>query len=212
MSKLIAFILLASCTTATTRPINNFDTLPLPSDSSTLYFNLKSQKDTTPNALDSFVNEWYSQMLFALHEPVLKDYQGTMEIYRFTWLRSFHHPVVVRVEKKGDRVRVTSKVTDGAGGYEPGKIIVDNKFELSQVNIDTINDRLVAAGFWKIKTENDDDRGADGSEWIIEGFKGQKYHVAVRWSPDRGTKFRRIGEYLLSVSGIKNEPAKGDDY
>src|SRR5687767_3485207 len=99
MTRLIAFIFFASCTAS----VNNFDTLPPPSDSSTLYFNLKPQQDTTPNALDSFVNEWYSQMLFALHEPVLKDYQGEMEIYRFTWLRSFHNPAVVRVEKKGDR-------------------------------------------------------------------------------------------------------------
>ena len=35
-----------------------------------------------------------------MEEPVLSSYKGDKEIYRFTWLRTFHHPVAVRLEKK----------------------------------------------------------------------------------------------------------------
>lgn len=106
-----------------------FDTLPLPSDSTTFYFKIKANRhDTTRDALDTFVNSWYSKMLFALKEPILKDYKADKEIYRFTWLRTFNHPVVIRLEKQGNAVRLFSKVSDGAGGYEPGNIIFDTSF------------------------------------------------------------------------------------
>jgi hypothetical protein len=108
-------------------------------------------------------------------------------------------------------VRVISKVSDGAGGYEAGKIIFNKTVTHSQKQVDTINLRLEEAGFWTAPTEIRR-YGADGSEWIIEAYKGKKYHVAVRWTPDPGTEFRRIGEYLLSISGIKNKTGGDDDY
>jgi hypothetical protein len=30
---------------------------------------------------------------------VLVDYQGDSEIYRFTWLRTFHKPIAIRIQK-----------------------------------------------------------------------------------------------------------------
>jgi len=70
--------------------------------------------------------------------------------------------------------------------------------------MDSINYRLEIAKFWALQTESNI-AGNDGSEWIIEVFKNNRYHMVVRWSPDNGTDFRRIGEYLLSVSAIRNE-------
>ena len=212
----IIFLAAASCTTATDKTIqgdNKFDTLPLPVDSATFYFKTKPNwQDTTRDALDTFVNSWYSHMLFALKEPVLNDYKGGKEIYRFTWLRSFHHPAVVRLEKQGDIVRLFSKVCSGAGGYEPGKIIFDTSFNLTHKQVDTINVKLDSANFWMLQTESRDNTGTDGSEWIIEVFKDNKYHMAVRWTPDKGTTFRNIGNYLLSISQIKNEIGEHGDY
>jgi hypothetical protein len=206
----------ASCTTGTDKTIqanNKFDTLPLPADSSMLYFITKANwQDTTRDALDTSVNSWYSHMLFALKEPILKNYKGNKEVYRFTWLRSFNHPAVIRVENQGAIIRLFSKVSDGAGGYEPGKIIFDTTLALTQNQIDTINHKLEVAKFWTLPTESRDNNGKDGSEWIIEIFKDNKYHMVVRWTPMRGTAFRIIGEYLISISQIKNETAEHRDY
>ncbi|GEO11104.1 hypothetical protein SAE01_36000 [Segetibacter aerophilus] len=178
----------------------------MPADSATFYFKIKTNwQDTTRDALDTFVNTWYSKMLFALKEPVLKDYKAGKEVYRFTWLRTFNHPVVIRLEKQGDIVRLFSKVSDGAGGYEPGKIIFDTTVNLTSKQIDTINSRLDTAKFWLLQTEANNNNGNDGSEWIIEVYKDKHYHMAVRWTPDKGTAFRSIGEYLLSILQIKNE-------
>ena len=146
--------LTSSCKTGADKTINSnakFDTLSLPVDSATFYFETKPNwQDTTNNAVDSFVNSWYSKMLFALHEPVLKKYNGDKEIYRFTWLRTFNHPVSLRLEKQGDIVKLFSKVCYGAGGYEPGKIILDTTIILTQKQVDTINIKLDNAKFWAL--------------------------------------------------------------
>lgn len=206
---ILTILFLDSCTTTTDKTIQGdekFDMSPLPVDSATFYFKTKDNwQDTTRDALDTFVNSWYSHMLFALKEPVLTNYKGDKEVYRFTWLRTFNHPAVIRLVKQGDIVRLFSKVSDGAGGYEPGIIIFDTTLNLTQKQIDTVNLKLDAAKFWALQTETREDNGKDGSEWIIEVYKDHTYHMAVRWTPEKGTAFRRIGEYFLSISQIKNE-------
>lgn len=204
----ILLFLVTSCTSTPEKKIQakvDYDTLPLPTDSTTLYFKTKPDyRDTTSDAVTAFVNSWFSKMLFALKEPVLKDYQGDKEIYRFTWLRSFNHPVAIRLEKQSNIVRIFSKVCGGAGGYEPGKVIFDTTFLLTQKEVDGFNERLEAAKYWSMQTENNV-MGNDGSEWILEVFKNGFYHMVVRWSPFDEIAFRKIGEYLLSISQIKNE-------
>ena len=213
---LITSFVIVSCSNETNKSAkgdNKFDTLPSPQDSTSFYFKTKSNwRDTTRDALDTFVNSWYSQMLFALEEPVLKDYNGSKEIYRFTWLRSFNHPVVIRVEKQGEIVLLFSKVSAGAGGYDPGKIIFDTTLRLTQKHIDTINLRLDNARFWTLQTETKNENGSDGSEWIIEAFKNNIYHMVVRWTPTNKMAFRSIGEYLISISQIKDETGENDFY
>ena len=185
---------------------SKFETLPIPIDSAILYFKTKpNSHDTTRNAIDSFSNSWYSKMLFAFKEPVLKSYKSDKEIYRFTWLRTFNHPVSVRLEKQGDIVKLFSKVLNGAGGYEPGKIIFDTIINLTQKQVDIMNFKLDNARFWNLQTESREYNGEDGSEWIIEVVKNNKYHMVVRWTPKKGTAFRIVGEYLILISQIQNE-------
>lgn len=201
----------ASCSTGPNKANiaeNRFDTLQVPSDSTALYFlSKKTQQDSAINSLDSFANSWYSKMLFVLKEPILNTYKGNTEIYRFTWLRTFDHPVSVRIEKQNDTVRVFVKVSNGAGGYEPGEIIVDTTFDISISDFINLNKKIDGAGFWQMPTQNRKNTGRDGSEWIIEGVKDKKYHMVNRWSPvkDSHDGFRSIGEFLIAISKIKGE-------
>jgi hypothetical protein len=52
---------------------------------------------------DQFRSDWYSRELRILDEPSLlaiaKD--ASSESYRFLWLRTFHHPVAIRVDLRG---------------------------------------------------------------------------------------------------------------
>jgi len=122
-------------------------------------------------------------MLFALKEPIIKDYQGDKEIYRFTWLRTFHHPVSVRLEKQCDIIKLFAKVCDGAGGYEPKQIIFDTTITVTVNEYNLLTKKVTDIGFRNLLTEKRDGNGMDGSEWIIEVVKDNKYHMVTRWTP-----------------------------
>jgi hypothetical protein len=211
---LTILILLSSCKTGTDKTVqsdNKFDTLPLPLDSTTFYFKTKSNwKDDTQNSLDTFVNQWYSKMLFTMKEPVLSNYKGTKEIYRFTWLRTFHHPVAVRFEKQNNIIRLFSKVCNGAGGYEPGQLIFDTTLNATDDQYKSLTQKIGNINFWNLKTEQRDEAGNDGSEWIIEAVKDNNYHMVTRWTPSEGRQdnFRSVGEFLVSLSKISSDETK----
>jgi len=54
---------------------------------------------------DSDLARWYSGQLKALDEPsLLAEARNTStQSYRFLWLRSFHHPIAVRLDVMADR-------------------------------------------------------------------------------------------------------------
>ena len=75
---------------------------------------------------DLFRSNWYSKHLKALEESSLFQMAkaSSAESYRFVWLRTFHYPVIVRVDIKSDGSgELTTKVSSGAGGYAPGKLV-----------------------------------------------------------------------------------------
>lgn len=74
-------------------------------------------------------------------------------------------------------------------------------------------DKIRNSNFWNLPTEKTDDNGMDGSEWIIESIKDNNYHLVIRWTPRKEElkTFREIGEYLQSISKIKEEELK-DNY
>ena len=83
------------------------------------------------NSLDSFRNEWYSKHLKAMDESSLNSMAESDETYRFLWLRTFHHPIAIRVWRKGEERNMVFKELDGAGGYEPGKLIANRTRRLT---------------------------------------------------------------------------------
>lgn len=140
---------------------------------------------------DSFRSQWYSKHLKALEEPSLFQMAKTSkaEAYRFVWLRTFHHPVIVRVDiQPNGNGQLTTKVSSGAGGYEPGKLIENTSRPLTRPQVDKFLATIQGLQFWKLPThENPETAGCDGAQWIIEGVKNGEYHVVDRWSPSKGT-------------------------
>ena|ERR1039458_4389217 len=78
---------------------------------------------------DDFKANWYSTQLRALQEPSLFALATNRkaESYRFLWLRTFHHPVAVRVDLQADGSwMLVTKVANGAGGYSPGSVTTNS--------------------------------------------------------------------------------------
>lgn len=152
---------------------------------------------------DSFRSKWYSKHLKALEEPSLlqKSKGSSAESYRFVWLRTFHHPVIVRVDIQANGgAKLTTKVSNGAGGYEPGKLVENTSRPLPQRQTEKLLATIQRLQFWELPThETPETVGCDGSQWIIEGIKAGKYHVVDRWTPAKGP-VRDLG--LMFVFGL----------
>ncbi len=131
---------------------------------------------------------WYSAQLRALDELSLLEEgkNASLQSYRFVWLRTFHHPVTVRLDIMADGTgKLTTKIANGAGGYEPGKLIESRSRSLTQEQTNKFLGQVKDAGFWELPSY-EETSGFDGSRWIIEGVKDGKYHVVDRWTPGKG--------------------------
>jgi hypothetical protein len=181
-------------------PIKISSDRSFPKDSTTLYFPLNSWKDTS--VLTSFLNKWFSAQLFALKEPIIYSDKSQDEIYRFTWLRTFHHPVAIRIEKHNGNYTLYWKLSNGAGGYKPGVLVIDKQKTLDKETWEVFINKLDQSDFWNLVT-NHTDSGMDGSEWILEGKSANKYHVVDRWTPDKRSKYYECCDFLLNLTDIE---------
>ena len=162
---------------------------------------------------DDFKAQWYSSQLRALQEPSLFELAKVpdSESYRFLWLRSFNHPIAIRVDLKPDGTGVlTTKVANGAGGFRPGVLTVNTTRILTKEEVQTILLRISKFGFWQAPNPVDDQTGTDGSQWVIEGVKKGQYHVVDRWMPKSGIA-RELG-LLLAIDLAKLDVPKDEIY
>jgi len=157
--------------------------------------------DENPQA-DKALRESYSKFLTALQEPSLWKSSQTRKIqsYRFLWLRSFDRPISVRLDVQPDGTALlTTRMTSGKGGYEPGHLIEHRTKKLTKEQTGWFLDRIEELKFWSLPTSPPKDPnlvGVDGAEWVLEGIKNGQYHVVDRWSPDKG-EVRTLGIVML---------------
>ena len=158
--------------------------------------------------LSDFHDSWFSKHLSAAKEPSLFEQslrQSRGNSYRFTWLRSFHAPITVRIDEGADgAMSLTAKRLSGRGGYDPGHIDLTVTRKLTAQENDEVHRAFAASDFVAFKP-NPCDIGTDGAEWIVEARTGGKYHVVTQQSPRDGP-IRHIGGVLLSLTGWKNDP------
>ena len=163
----------------------------IPSDSIQFYF---------PANFDSFKNKWYSKHLFAMREPILFFDSSQTEIYRFVWLRTFHNPISIRIERQQNIYLLTWKLCNGAGGYEPGQLTIAKQKQIDDANWGKFKTLLNQIDFWNTDTEIET-MGFDGSQWILEGKEGSKYHVVDRWTP-RGDNYSQCCDFLIELTDL----------
>ncbi|HEY0728033.1 MAG TPA: hypothetical protein VGD38_08205 [Pyrinomonadaceae bacterium] len=158
------------------------------------------------DAVSESRTEWYSKHLAAMKEASLyASDNDAVESYRFLWLRSFHRPIAVRLWKTETDQFITFKETNGAGGYEPGDLVVDQTRKLERGEWDAFVQRLDDMCYWNLPTNDPEFGGLDGAEWILEGVRGDRYHMVDRWTPQTGSYFEAC-VYALTLAGFKSDP------
>jgi len=149
-----------------------------------------------------FVNTWFSKQLTGLNEPKLyKDYD--FETYRFTWLRTFHNPISIRLEKRNNEYLLFVKRANGAGGYSPGKLVQNDTIQITESQWDDVISKIYNLNFWEIPTvEWSNMIIMDGAEWIFEARKNGKYNMVYRQS-GKGSEIKELCMMLYELSGLK---------
>lgn len=211
---LSGLILLVSCkrrqaAIETIKSERVIDCSVVPKDSNTLYFPTTKLSSNTIAKLSKLNNEWYSKMLFALHEPLIFQSKDTAEVYRFLWLRSKHNPISIRIQEVYPKTMLTLKILGGTGGFVTGKLVRDTSFYISKNEWNIFKSKVTQIDFWNLsQTEIVD--GKDGSEWVLEALNEGIYHFVDRWSPSetRNKDFMDLCEYLISLSKIELEESE----
>lgn len=161
----------------------------------------------------------FDEVLAVMEEPSFCSPLGLSggESYRFLWLRSFHHPILIEFRiLEGERALAIYKETDGGGSEKPTRLISRRNLDLKAFLAKTDKDvdeegvrRVIATiskeaedYFWSLPFEVDRRViGLDGATWTVEGRRDGKCHVVTRWSPDKQSKLRWFAETLINLSG-----------
>lgn len=158
--------------------------------------------------VEPIYRKWYACDLRALGEPSLWELSKTQkaQTYRFLRLRTFHRPISICLDVATDgTASLTTKVTDGRGGYAPGRLVESRTGILSKEQTESFLQKIDALNFWNLESyEKRQARvgpdgqvtfsslGLDGAQWVIEGVREGSYHVVNRWSPSAGA-IRALG-------------------
>jgi hypothetical protein len=172
-----------------------------PPDSNPQYFPKGIFGDSSDSG--DFKERWYSSYLRVMAEPSLSDVTkfNSPSAYRFLWLRTFHHPIAIRLTIRLDGTgSIIGKTTSGKGGYEPGILSQNSSLEVSKPQTQQFLNLLQNMGFWNLPTERTVN-GLDGAMWILERVQAANYHVLNRWSP-KSDDYSRACLYLLELSKI----------
>jgi hypothetical protein len=144
-----------------------------------------------------FTEQWYARDFYALGEYPLWPVTDDQLVYRFTWLRSFHDPVSVTLIAMSDGTgELRLRVADLRG-----HLATDGRRSVTVEQMSSLAALIESAQFWQMPTE-DQRRGLDGAEWILEGTRDRNYHIVTRWCAGE-TPFGKAAFTLISLSGYK---------
>lgn len=95
----------------------------------------------------------------------------------------FRQPYCFVAEKKGDKTILTTKITNGKGGYHAGVLVSTTKFHFRDTLYENISKQLNSENFWKLGTDTTCFRHLDGETWLFEAIENGKYNVFSRRTP-----------------------------
>ena len=155
-------------------------------------------------AQDEFQTQWFGGVLADLREPSLfQRPANSPRAVRFTWIRSFHPPVSVRVDTREDGRLVMTARRLAATGHRPER---DGPFSeeivrvLSDTEVLALAAVVVETGVLEAPSSGCTGGVVDGAAWIVEASDpefGYRYHY--RQSPQDGP-VHAAGLYLLSLT------------
>jgi hypothetical protein len=126
---------------------------------------------------------WFGRCLKTMNEPAASALEQDAPFVRFLWVRSFHRAIAVRVTRTADGGRLEAKRLHGP---ECESELEDRTRDLeipseAVVGLFASFDR---AHFWGEDPPASNPPGADGAQWVFEGYNGESYRMLHYWSAD----------------------------
>jgi hypothetical protein len=151
--------------------------------------------------LDDRTRSWYGKQLRALEESSIYPPKPNAEVYRFTWLRTFHSPMVFRftVLDNGSATLIVRRGS-GKGGYDPGVVDLRKEITLTSGQVGELKKKLDDMSYWQKSTKLEE-VGLDGAHWIVEANASGKYKIVDRWSA-ADADIQAWGMQLITLSGV----------
>lgn len=160
--------------------------------------------------------EQFEPTLAAMAEPPFCASRGDSsgESYRFLWLRSFHHPILISVRIQDGTASAVYKELDGQGPDDTSRLVADERIDvnarLNKTDEDPESARRILRyvsdesedSFWRLPFDVASSAvRLDGATWTVEGRRAGKCHVVTRWSPGLKSPLRQFVETLIGLSG-----------
>jgi hypothetical protein len=191
----------------------------LTTDSLNYYFPVAAFRDSGSPTGDQHKAFMYSSPLFYMKEPKIYQDKSNNEVYRFLWIRSFDDPIAIRLEKNNDQIILfwrSCKLTDHQDQASPIVVSrhrkIDNQTWLKFLSLLNDIDFFTMSSMPVENKVTDDEYPEvtvdylDGADWILEGKKGENYHVVTRNSPDKESKYFKCCDFLINMTDLKIEP------
>lgn len=136
-----------------------------------------------------------------LEEPNLYKMKLNSEeqIFRFTWLRTFHQPIVIRFENKNGEYILYYKIGKGAGGYKPEGIFQQKIIKLSAEEFETFQTLIDYEDYINFRYNQSMVIG-DGAMWIMEEKLPNEFRVKKTQKPE--THLYRACMYLIKLANL----------
>lgn len=148
--------------------------------------------------LDASMRSAYAKYLAQMNEPVLFNSHDGKESYRFTWLRSFHPKIVVRVwSDNGVRMLTVKELNESENRV--ARMSVDQTRRLAEDEWAEFARLLDRACVWTLPP-GPDVIANDGAWWVFEATSPGHYQAVTRQSPENS--YRELCMYLLKLSAL----------
>jgi len=158
--------------------------------------------DTILPKIYSKHKDYFEEYYQALNEKILYNYFLEKDIFRLTVLRTFDEPFSYSLEHNQNKTLIRFKMTDGNGGFDPGKMVTDTTITLENKKFKEFMDILKHSNFDTLSYDISQGWGTDGSMWHFEYHTEDGYKLVSCFYPSDGTFMKKIYSFFEKNTGI----------
>lgn len=138
------------------------------------------------------------------HEmPLTKMPSCVEEVYRLTWVPSFHRTTTVRAWRSEDGYFIVIKRLERTPENRNGYAHTEKSRQISLREWEDLRQTIDNFDFWNIPSLEDEALVNDGAAWLLEGSAKARYHNVLRTLPDAG--YERSIRKIFSLSQERTE-------